>query len=118
MKVVKNNVQKNMYTISMNRNRKENREFIDEYNIRNDKQKQILLNLKVTDFCYSVRNHKEGYEHEILYVFAPQVELYDSENIKSAIDIYIKINILNTNNGIIIISFHKMNKPIERLFGS
>lgn len=106
----------NKYIISINQNRQENREFIDEYNIRNDKQKSILLELNVEDFCHSLNNTKEGYEHEILYVFAPQVKLYDAEGAKVTVDVYTKFNILNENERIVVISFHKLNKPIDYLF--
>ena len=71
LEVIQSLVRDNKYSISMNPNRQENREFVDEYNIRDDKKKRILLDLKAEDFCYSVNNIKEGYEHEILYVFAP-----------------------------------------------
>ncbi len=108
----------NNYTIAMNENRKENIDFINEYNIRSDKQKQILLKLRTDDFCHTLQNTKLGYEYEILYVFVPQVNLFNSDGMKEIIDIYMKFNIIDIPNGtrMVVISFHKRNKPIDYLF--
>lgn len=115
---VKNCVYNNRYTISLNENRQENIDFINEYNIYSNKQKKILLQLKVEDFCHSLQNTKPGYEYEVLYVFVPQVNLFNAEGVKEKVDIYIKINIIDMSNGsrTIVISFHKRNKAITYLF--
>jgi aminopeptidase-like protein len=68
---MKDCVNNNKYTISMNENRQENVDFINEYIIRSDKQKSILLQIKTDDFCHSLQNTKIGFEYEVLYVFAP-----------------------------------------------
>ena len=49
---IKDCVVNNKYTIALNENRKENIDFINEYNIRSDKQKSILLQLRTEDFCH------------------------------------------------------------------
>ena len=115
---VKNCVYNNRYTISLNENRQENIDFINEYNIYSNKQKKILLQLKVEDFCHSLQNTKPGYEYEVLYVFVPQVNLFNAEGVEEKVDIYIKINIIDMSNGsrTIVISFHKRNKEITYLF--
>lgn len=115
---VKNCVYNNRYTISLNENRQENIDFINEYNIYSNKQKKILLQLKVEDFCHSLQNTKPGYEYEVLYVFVPQVNLFNAEGVEEKVDIYIKINIIDMFNGsrTIVISFHKRNKAITYLF--
>ena len=115
---VKNCVYNNRYTISLNENRQENIDFINEYNIYSNKQKKILLQLKVEDFCHSLQNTNPGYEYEVLYVFVPQVNLFNAEGVKEKVDIYIKINIIDMSNGsrTIVISFHKRNKAITYLF--
>ena len=78
----------------------------------------ILLQLKVEDFCHSLQNTKPGYEYEVLYVFVPQVNLFNAEGVEEKVDIYIKINIIDMSNGsrTIVISFHKRNKAITYLF--
>jgi hypothetical protein len=115
---VKNCVYNNRYTISLNENRQENIDFINEYNIYSNKQKKILLQLEVEDFCHSLQNTKPGYEYEVLYVFVPQVNLFNAEGVEEKVDIYIKINIIDMSNGsrTIVISFHKRNKAITYLF--
>ena len=85
---VKNCVYNNRYTISLNENRQENIDFINEYNIYSNKQKKILLQLKVEDFCHSLQNTKPGYEYEVLYVFVPQVNLFNAEGVEEKVDIY------------------------------
>ncbi|MDD7678280.1 MAG: hypothetical protein SOV95_00620, partial [Anaerovibrio sp.] len=72
---IKSCVEKGHYIISQNENRQENIDFINEYNIRSDQQKNILLQIATDDFCHSLQNTKLGFEHEILYVFVPQVQL-------------------------------------------
>ncbi len=76
---IKSCVEKNMYIISQNENRQENIGFINEYNIRSDKQKSILLQIKTEDFCHSLQNMKIGYEYEVLYVFVPQIQLFNAD---------------------------------------
>ncbi|AYZ74684.1 hypothetical protein EGX98_12085 [Fusobacterium necrophorum] len=118
LEIIKECIQNNNYTIAMNENRQENIEFINEYNIRSDRQKSILLQLHTNDFCHTLQNTKVGYEYEVLYVFVPQVNLYDANGIEVRVDIYIKINIIDTPSGkrVAVISFHKRNKPTDYLF--
>lgn len=115
---VKKCVYNNRYTISLNENRQENIDFINEYNIYSNKQKEILLQLEVEDFCHSLQNTKPGYEYEVLYVFVPQINLFNAQGMEEKVDIYIKINIIDMSNGsrTIVISFHKRNKAINYLF--
>ena len=111
-------VANNKYTIELNKNRQENIDFINEYNIRSDKQKSILLQLRTEDFCHTLQNTKIGFEHEVLYVFVPQVQLFNVDGEEETVDVYTKFNIIDTSNGsrTVVISFHKRNKPIDYLF--
>lgn len=104
------------YVLSMGDKRIENRLFMDEYNIRTDKVKRIILNLSTKDFCGAVRNVHPGYEHEILYIFVPRVILTNSLDEDEEVAIYIKINLLEQDNKAIIISFHKANKTPVYVF--
>lgn len=115
---IKTCISLDQYVISMNDNRQENIDFINEYNIRSDKQKDILMGIKVEDFCHSLQNTHIGYEYEILYVFVPQVKLFNADGKEETIDVYTKFNIIDLPSGsrTIVISFHKKNKPIEYLF--
>lgn len=115
---IKSCVSSNKFTIALNENRQENIDFINEYNIRSDKQKSILLQLKTEDFCHTLQNTKIGYEYEVLYVFVPQTHLFNSDGIEETVDVYTKFNVIEMPNGsrTVVISFHKRNKPIDYLF--
>lgn len=115
---IKSCVGNNKYTIALNENRQENIDFINEYNIRSNKQKSILLQIKTEDFCHTLQNTKLGYEYEVLYVFVPQVQLFNADGVEETVDIYTKFNVIDMPNGTrtVVISFHKRNKPIDYLF--
>ena len=115
---IKKCVVNNRYTIALNENRQENIDFINEYNIRGNKQKNILLRLEVEDFCHTLQNTKIGYEYEVLYVFVPQVKLFNAEGEEKIVDVYTKFNILElpTGSKTVVISFHERKKAIDYLF--
>lgn len=115
---IKECVENNKYTISLNENRQENIQFIQDYNLDKSKQKEILLSIEVSDFCHSLNNINPGFEHEILYVFCPQRTLFDVFGEAEFVDIYTKFNIIeyNANKHVIAVSFHKRNKPISYCF--
>jgi len=106
------------FTISKNKHRQKNIDFINEYNIRSERQSSILLQIKMEDFCHSLQNVNHGFEHEILYVFVPQVQLFNADGKEEIVDVYTKFNVIDMPNGshIVVISFHKRNKPIDYLF--
>ncbi len=109
-------VSNNMYSISLNPSRKENIDFVAEYNITPVKRKKILLDMSADDFCYSVQNEHPAFSHEILYVFSPQVLLRDVADEEVIVDVYVKINILENKERIIVVSFHRRNYDINYLF--
>ena len=115
---IKESVEKGRYTISLNENRQENIAFINEYNIRSEKQRAILLQIQAEDFCHSLQNTKIGYEHEVLYVFVPKVQLSNADGEAESIDLYTKFNVLDCPSGTrtVVISFHKRQKPIQYVF--
>ena len=115
---IKDCVNDNRYKISLNLNRQENIQLINEYRLDNKKQKNILLSIEVKDFCHSLNNIKLGFEHEILYVFCPQRTLFNAFGEEDIVDIYTKFNIIEygENKQAIAVSFHKRNKPINYLF--
>lgn len=115
---IKECVINNKFTISKNENRQENIDFINEYNIRSDKQKTILLQIQSDDFCHSLQNTNIGFEYEVLYVFVPQVQLFNVDGEEETVDLYTKFNVIDLPTGTrtVVISFHKPNKPIDYLF--
>ena len=106
------------YSVEQNVNRAETIALIREYNLTSEKQRRILMQIEVEDFCHSLKNTKLGFEHEILYVFCPQVTLFNLDDEEKQIDLYTKFNILELRSGsrAIVISFHERNKPIDYLF--
>lgn len=116
---IKNCINDNQYIISQNQNRAENVQFINEYRLDEKKRKEILLSIEVDDFCHSLNNINPGYEHEVLYVFCPQRNLFDIFGEEEFVDIYTKFNIIEykiDKKRVVTISFHKRNKPIAYLF--
>lgn len=116
---IKDCINDNQYIISQNQNRAENVQFINEYRLDEKKRKEILLGIEVDDFCHSLNNTNPGYEHEVLYVFCPQRNLFDIFGEEEFVDIYTKFNIIEykiDKKRVVTISFHKRNKPIDYLF--
>ena len=116
---IKDCINDNQYIISQNQNRAENVQFITEYRLDEKKRKEILLSIEVDDFCHSLNNTNPGYEHEALYVFCPQRNLFDIFGEEEFVDIYTKFNIIEykiDKKRVVTISFHKRNKPIAYLF--
>ncbi len=118
---MRNLIKDNRYNIEVNVKREENKDFIEDYNIDTKKEKEILLSLEYTDFCYAVNNttNDPRYSHEVLYIFNKNYKLYKiGEECGENLDIYIKTNKIDTKLGkrIIVISFHKRNKDIQYYF--
>ena len=116
---IKDCINDNQYIISQNQNRAENVQFITEYRLDEKKRKEILLSIEVDDFCHSLNNTNPGYEHEVLYVFCPQRNLFGIFGEEEFVDIYTKFNIIEykiDKKRVVTISFHKRNKPIAYLF--
>ena len=118
IEIIRDCVRENRYTISLEDNKLENIQFIEEYNINEKKRLNILFDLDYKDFCYGLQNLKNGVEQNNLYVFCIQKELYNIEDKKELVDIYFKFNIIcneeeeyNT-----LVSLHKRNKPITYVF--
>ncbi|MCK5154835.1 MAG: hypothetical protein KAQ69_00285 [Spirochaetales bacterium] len=115
---LRNLVIEGKYSISQNNRRRENLNFIEDYKINSDKERKILMNIEYDDFCYAVDNQNSKFAHEVLYVFNKEYVLDNWGELES-IDIYIKTNMTQTRKGddiVIVISFHKRNKPISYLF--
>ncbi len=92
--IIKDCVRENRYNVSLENNRLENIQFIEEYNINEKKRINILFDLNYKDFCYGLQNLKDGVEQNNLYVFCVSRELYNIEDKKELVDIYFKFNIM------------------------
>ncbi|WP_347862479.1 hypothetical protein U0355_04775 [Salimicrobium sp. PL1-032A] len=111
-------IRKDRFSISLNSNRQENIEFMEDYNINTERAKEILLCLEVLDFCYAADNKNPKFAHEKLYIFCREFEL-DNRGTLERLDIYVKSNLTKTRKGdniLFVVSFHKRNNPIEYCF--
>ncbi|OCB00359.1 hypothetical protein [Clostridium beijerinckii] len=118
VQIIKDCVREDMYTISLEENKAENIQFIEEYNINEKKRISILCDIDYKDFCYGLQNVKNGVEQNDLYVFCLQKELYNVEDKREIVDIYLKFNVIcnEVNSSRVLVSLHKRNKPITYLF--
>jgi hypothetical protein len=118
VEIIKDCVREDMYTISLEENKAENIQFIEEYNINEKKRISILCDIDYKDFCYGLQNVKNGVEQNDLYVFCLQKELYNVEDKREIVDIYLKFNVIcnEVNSSRVLVSLHKRNKPITYLF--
>lgn len=111
-------IRKDCFSISLNGNRQENIEFMEDYDVNTEKAKEILLSLEVLDFCYAADNRNPLFAHERLYIFCKEFEL-DNRGTLEYLDIYVKSNITKTRRGdniLFVVSFHKRNNPIKYCF--
>lgn len=120
VEIIKDCVRENRYTLSLEENKMENMQFLEEYNINEKKRIDILFNLEYMDFCYGLQNLKDGIELNDLYVFCVERELYNFEDKKEPVDIYLKFNVICVEGKEyrLLVSLHKRNKPITYLFKS
>lgn len=114
---IQERVSSGKYTVAQKENRAENVALIREYNLTSQKQRRVLMQIEVDDFCHSLQNTNPGFEHEVLYVFCPQVTLFNLDDEEKHLDLYTKFNIIDLPvSRIVVISFHERNKPIDYLF--
>ena len=61
---------------------------------------------------------KDGIEQNYLYVFCVERELYNFEDEKETVYIYLKFNVIYDKRGEydLLVSLHKRNKPITYVF--
>ncbi|MBN7572637.1 MULTISPECIES: hypothetical protein [Clostridium] len=118
VEIIKECVREDRYTVSLEENKAENIQFIEEYNINEKKRISILCDIDYKDFCYGLQNVKNGVEQNDLYVFCLQKELYNVEDKREIVDIYLKFNVIcnEVSSSRVLVSLHKRNKPITYLF--
>jgi hypothetical protein len=112
LKIVKKSVSSGKYIICTTQKNEKNRNFIEEYKLDSGKQKQMLIELEANDFCYSADNYNDPQER--LYFFCREYELNNWGTIEK-VEVYIKIA-TKQDNFIVVVSFHKPEKNIEKLF--
>lgn len=105
-------------TVSLEGSRVENLQFIEEYNINEEKLVEILSQLVKEDFCYGLKNMQDGVVHNDLYVFCPVKDLYNIKGEEESVDIYMRFNMIQSDEEPyrMLVSLHKRNKPITYIF--
>lgn len=116
LKKVTDAISRGEYRIEINAKRKANRDLFQDYVINEEKAREILLSLKVTDFSDILQNDHPGFEYETLYVFGKNIELLERYGTtKKNVSLYIKINLLK-DDFVIVISFHEQRFPLKYYF--
>lgn len=113
---IKSSILKDNYQIENNKNRKDNYNFKRKYELGDKELKTILLGITEEDYYETVNNYKKGYEHERLHIFAPTINIEDSEEEINKVQLYIKFNIVKIKEKtdyVIVISLHEAKKPIK-----
>lgn len=112
LKIVKKSVNEGRFIVCTTQKNEKNRNFIETYNLNKNKQKQMLIELEANDFCYSADNYNDPQER--LYFFCREYELNNWGTIEN-VEVYIKIA-RKQDDFIVVVSFHKPEKNIEKLF--
>lgn len=112
LKIVKKSVNNGKFIVCITQKNEKNRKFVETYKLNKNKQKQMLMELEVKDFCYSADNYNDPQER--LYFFCREYELNNWGTIEN-VEVYIKIA-RKQDDFIVVISFHKLEKNIEKLF--
>ena len=112
LKIVKRSIKSDKFLVCTTQKNEKNRKFIETYKLDKNKQKQMLMELEVNDFCYSVDNYNNSLER--LYLFCREYVLNNWGTIEN-VEVYIKIA-RKQNDFIVIISFHRPEKNIKKLF--
>ena len=112
LKIIKKSVNSGKFIVCTTQKNEKNRKFVETYKLNKNKQKQMLMELEVKDFCYSADNYNEPQER--LYFFCREYELNNWGTIEK-VEVYIKIA-RKQNDFIVIVSFHKPEKDIKKLF--
>lgn len=94
-----------------------NEAFKTRYNLKHKQIKSMLESLVVTDFCYTQLDDHNLIE--VLYVFAIEKELWDTENDQNKqVQIYIKTCYKEDSCSTVVISFHEAEYAVEYRFKS
>ena len=112
LKIVKKSVNADKFIVCSTEKNEKNREFIFKYGLTKNKQKKMLIQLEANDFCYSADNYRNPQER--LYIFCKEYEL-NNWGIIENVEVYIKIA-RKQDDFVVVISFHKPEKSIKKLF--
>lgn len=109
LNAIKQCVKNDRFKLSLGQKREANQNFVLNYNLTRERQRQLLLKLTSYDFCHCLINERYGHEHEDLLVFMPKMVLRDCFGIEKQVTLYIKLNLVTASRTpiTIIISMHE-----------
>jgi len=93
-----------------------NDEFMDEYPMRINMIKQLIIDLTCGDFSEILINNHNHHKNEKLYLFGPIVDLTNILGQTRRVQIYLKINYLRNNKQVIVVSLHEARYKINFMF--
>ena len=85
LRKIKQSIKKGKFIVCTTLKNEKNRRFIEKYRLDSNKQKQMLIELEVKDFCYSADDYNNPEER--LYIFCREYEL-NNWGILEKIEIY------------------------------
>lgn len=116
LSIVRQAVREDRYEIERNENREENLKLSWQYMLPEEEIKKIIYSLTPLDFSEAVKNRKNRFANEILYVFGKNVNLIERDSgQEKEIELYIKFN-KEIDNYVIVISFHEAKHPVKKYF--
>ena len=104
---------KNCFILS---DRDKNNFFCSEYSLSCKIIKEVLKNLTIFDFAKIVENCHKDYDNERLYIFAPKLDLVNSNGDKEKVCVYLKINYIDSCDFIVIVSLHRCDYKLKYAF--
>jgi hypothetical protein len=106
---IKQCILRDRFKLALGEKREANQEFILNFNLNRERQRQLLLEVRTDDFCHGLMNERYGHEHEDLLVFMPKMILRNCFGEKKQITLYLKMNLVTTAKTpiTIIISMHE-----------
>ena len=108
-------VERNRYAVSRSENREENEAFIAHYQLTNERIRNLLLGIRLKDYCHPRRGFKPGDEGIHYYVFGPRAVLVTFEGIEEIVQTYVKVVIHEylTGEFAVVVSVHWPNEELE-----
>jgi len=88
--------------------RDKNYTFCYLYNIDSKRIRETLLSLEEKEFLEKVKDRNQGYENRFLYIWNPIREFVAASGEKRNIELYIKTDLYEDKNLVVVLSFHKI----------
>ena len=107
------------FVISTGENRRKNDEFADEFNLDIRKRKNLILKIKVHDFCDCVQSPNVYKNHDDYFIFGPRFTLEDFLGDEREVQVCAKFVLATSRTSglkTIVVSFHEAERPLSYYF--